>query len=195
MILLKNKIITVDAYTSDQDVFSNNHLDLSNSFIPSWWKALPKFQSDPVFPSIEISTMKKCMGMIDLYKLGFIFSSHSALAYDTALNQVRSRINVKLPWVIKEKSGVRFTCLQPTYNYQDLNCLLSLDTTIWSFSSPKEISLDFSITKKFKGDDSEIIIKKNIALAHFIPLIENDIVINKHLVDKKEYELIKNHGR
>lgn len=195
MILLKNKIITVDAYTSDQDVFSNNHLDLSNSFIPSWWKVLPKFQSDPVFPSIEISTMKKCMGMIDLYKLGFIFSSHSALTYDTALNQVRSRVNVKLPWVIKEKSGVRFTCLQPTYNYQDLNGLLSLDTTIWSFSSPKEISLDFSITKKFKGDDSEITIEKNIALAHFIPLSENDIVINKHLVDQKEYELIKNHGR
>jgi hypothetical protein len=188
MFLNKNKTIIIDAFTHDQRIFDDHRPLHARDNIPLWWKNLESSYPDHGYPSIKYPTIKRCMGVIDLFRHGFLFTNNQDRSFESNHAENKLMVDVKLNWILKTKSDVSFITVQPAWHYQDLNRMVSLIPQIYKFKNPTEIDISLIITKKEEGDDELPIIKEKLSIVHFIPFSEQSIEIKYHLIDKKEYD-------
>lgn len=188
MFLIKKKTFFLDSFTYDQQTFDLYKPLPSKDALPLWWKKLKPYYIDNTFPGINYSTMKRCIGVIDLLTHGFLFMNNKDYCFAPNHKDEKLIKPINLDWIIRDKKNLPFTSVQPTWHYQDLNRMISLIPSIYNFRKPQEIEISLLITQKASGDNEKISIDKSFPIMQLIPLFEDEIELKYHLIDKKEYD-------
>jgi hypothetical protein len=78
---IRKSTIVIDVYTFIEEVHDLYAPENSSRFVPQWWKELETTYSSRVdFPLIKSTTMKRCVGIIETIKNGFILPLWSDVA-------------------------------------------------------------------------------------------------------------------
>lgn len=160
-------------------------------------------------------TIKKCPGVVDLFTTGFIMPLWTDLVmvltpeqnmfnYEFAarspywfidLNEHRQYLNafenkflqakITSPWCVKEKDGVQFTLLEPTWMMDDPNAV-TIVPGILDFKYQNNINVNVFL--KMSATGTRVDLKAGSPLAHFIPLSDKKVEVKNHLVSEQEYK-------
>lgn len=208
----KRKKIIVDAFTYDPGIYEYAPIKKSAHFVPEWWKNLAT-SNDSYVGSIpvKVPTMKKCVGVSNLFNTGFIIpsycetsivvtkqgyweysgthttktnnSSHNPEQYG---NNFSNYINFKfeMPWIVKEKTGVNFVaspCVWSNSEYWDSMVILN---GIVNFKYQNWCNVNTFLRK----DDYMLTIPANQPLLQMIPMTEDKVEVKTHLISDNEYD-------
>jgi hypothetical protein len=180
-------------------------------FFPDWWKKTNQYYTvKDEFVEVERSTIKKCNGIIDLYKTGFALPLWSDLKIETKScgiytyrfasgeQEIASHpssqfpviydryIHMKImsPWYFKEKSGIKFLFTSPKWNHLN-NDMNFIDILPGCMEFKYQISSNINIF--LPKADNNFLLPHNTPMFHIIPLSENDVEIKNHLISKTEW--------
>jgi hypothetical protein len=212
MFFFKRKEIVVDCFTYIEPVYLNFPIDKAIKFYPDEFKKLR--------PTAQENTIKLCRGVNDLYTSGFILPAwdtftltmiddgkfladanaknvntgyHSRDQYGSIYPN-SGHIKLYSPWLIKEKTGVKFLWMQPGWNRTDNSEKLNIVPAVVDFKYQYLSHISMFIKKGTT-------VKYNIGdpLVHVIPLSENNIKIKTHLLEQevwtKEFYAFENFQR
>jgi hypothetical protein len=212
MFIFKKKKIVIDAFTWNSSINSYFKPDLSNKFLPDWWKQLPStFNGNNKYDiTTEIATIKRCDGIINLYKKGFIIPLWSDLIVETNENgEWRSSwssdnstniidhdkrqlgnisddlIHIKIisPWILKEKTGVEFYWAEPVWNnLQKFNNVTFLPGVL-DFKYQNNTNINILFPKKNARYEFEF----GQPMVQLVPISDADVEIKTHLVSPEEW--------
>lgn len=217
MFWFKKKEIVVDCFTTLRSVYELYKPDISVKFFPDEIKLLPNLY-DQIDETTKITyksaTIRKCNGLIDYYKTGFILPMWSeficepknaidkktaiammALPFDYHSHDKRqftglfeSYIHIKLtsPWLFREKTGVKFTWNSPVWNLHKHIKNFTVVPAVISFNYQCQSNVNVFIDR----NSENFTITPGTPLAHIVPISENKIVLKHHLIDQKEYSKI-----
>jgi len=162
------------------------------------------------------STMKMCEGFRDYYSQGFIIPLWSDLiinvkkniGYDflfSAQNDVLCHIEhhnhneygnmfnkyihgkIITPWLIKEKSGVKFLWTEPKWNMIKYWNNINIVPGVCSYNLQSTAHINMFFTNETK----RIELSAGQPMAHIVPISENEIELKTHLLEKKDYDKIQ----
>lgn len=207
------KDVVVNCYTWDSSVYNYAPIKPAISFIPTWWKELPKsFASENNL--FEQPTMKGCTGFTNLYKQGFIMPMWSDLAIrighegstayaykfscergEISVHPVPQRglvypetkyqhLKIATPWIFTCNEEVQF--LQTGVPWDD-NCLTDATILPGIVDYKYQIGTHINTIWKRAVEDKKYIIAHQTPLCHFIPLTERKVKIKQHLVTKEKF--------
>lgn len=203
-------MIKLDAYTWQPSAYKFFKIQESKHFMPSWFKEIP-----PVFPGptpngviVDNPTMKSCAGLTDLYTKGLMLPLWSDCVIETvedrcrfAYADQRSRLDEHEPsqmgklrdghvhaklvsnWLLKTDSEVDFLWTQPSYNlnkyFRQFHVLPGIVNYKYQHMTNVNIMME---------PHTRIELPAGIPLAHIIPITDEPIEIEHHLVTEKDYE-------
>jgi hypothetical protein len=183
----------------------------ANEFLPEWWKQLPATIKNDVGNGIvtETGTLKKCVGLLDLYRNGFMiplwselkiktnedgslyhFASAPVHKQDHDPRQLNSAfdnsIHFKMasPWLIKEKSGVQFLWHGCEWNYVEALYNISVSPGIVEYKYQHNTHINMFLPRK----NIELTLEAGTPLVHIVPLSEKKVVIHNQFIDQREYD-------
>lgn len=208
----KKKKITLDCFTCNPSIAKNTPIDNANKFYPEWWKKMASKTKDEKFGiEYNVATIKRCDGIIEQYKKGFVIPLWSDIIIETndqkeyryvysseensAITFHGSRqlgpvlgkhIHMKLqsPWYIKEKSGVKFVFNPAVYNLADYFFQLQIPTAIVDFKSQYGTHINMFLPNK----TNRIEIPAGTGLAHYIPIEDIDVKLNIEILSISEWQ-------
>ena len=212
MFFLRRSTIVVDCFVNSQPIHDLFPIRKANHFYPEWWKDLPKtFEVKSEFDvNVPVSTMKSCIGFINLYRNGFILPLWSDLIIEKDINGCRyqfsspdnqgihdhdpaqyvgafensTHMKILSPWILKEKTGVNFLWTEPTWNnitlFENLNVLPGIMDFKYQHGS--------NINALIPNIDIKLLIKAGEPLVHIIPISEKDVKIKTHVITENEYK-------
>ena len=214
---LRKKPINVDLFTSSPSVFDNAKPLKASHFVPAWWKKLPPDGYSGPNDLVPDLTIKSCYAFMELYNHGFIHPLWSDLnvqinpngGYSYQYADHRSEITdhqdfqhigspfhkkytqIKLisPWIARTKNPVNWMWVAPQWNGVGIEDMYIAHGTFpfHLIPSPLHINTFFRIPKETITHRLPF----NFPLAHVVPLSENPIKLNHHLVDDVEYERLR----
>jgi hypothetical protein len=209
----KRKKIVLDCFTCDPKTFSYFPIQHMQKFFPDWWKNTNPYYTvkDEFELEIKTSTIKKCNGIIDLYKTGFALPLWSDLILETKSDGIYSyrfasgeqeianhpkeqfltlcdryiHMKISSPWYFKEKSGIKFLWNSPKWNHlnNDLNIINILPGCV-EYKDQISTNINIFLPKA----DNKFFVSHNTPMIHIIPITENDVEIKNHLISKTEWE-------
>ena len=214
MFFFKKRKIVLDLFTCRQQVFDTAKPKNAAQFYPEWWKQLPRSVQMAPSDMFPIATMRRCMGMVDHYRHGFIVPLWSDLAVELApqgytgckaqfsdcvstlsthVQAARgaflpethfSHLKLEAPWAAKCSEDVHFTWEQPTWSMWEPDKYVVLPGTV-------EYKYQYSLNANLmfiKGPEKRRIdIKHGQPIAHITPLSERDLELRYHMVTSEEY--------
>ena len=212
-IFTKRSTITVDCFTMNPAVHKYFPPVPANKAIPNWMKKMPAtFEADNgagiKYPA---GTLKRCDGLVSLYKKGIALPLWSDLIIETfetgewkyqfsareVLNIVdhpkqqfagnfQDAIHVKIhsPWMFKEKTGVNFIFVPPIWNNIDKLFTVSTPPGIIEYKHQHSTHINMLLPKK--TDRLEFFAED--IMAHIIPLSDKNIKVKTHLISRSEWE-------
>lgn len=215
MFFFKPKTITVDAFTPYKDVFEKFKIDYAKNFYPSWWKNLgSSFIKEDSASKIKVDmfTIKKCVGFIDLYSKGFMIPLWTDVIFETTEGGVwryhakcensehlihthpaqqlgsefsKTHFNLKFisPWMLKEKRGISFAFIEPTWNNFLLPYGIKTVPGVLNFKYQTATNINTLFPKK----NQRIELDAGKPIAHIIPLTENKVKLKHHIVSFDEW--------
>lgn len=171
---------------------------------------------------MEQKTMKSCYGLSNHYRNGFILPLWSDLIVQTQADglgnsysyqyadmrseigvhpldqmglEFKSLVHVKLvsPWRIREKTGIEFIYMEPTWNYPgDLLIMSTPPGTIeYKYQHTSSVNMFLEKGRKYKFSAGR-------PMAHIIPITEKEVEVKCHLVSPGEMDnnirRVMNHG-
>ena len=80
MFWFKTKEIVIDSFTNQAGLATYFPIQRAGKFLPDWWKQLPKqhtYENSGI--EYQTSTMKRCIGFVDLYKHSFVVPMYTEL--------------------------------------------------------------------------------------------------------------------
>ena len=210
----KPKKIVVDAFTWNVGAYEYAPVKHMKKCIPSEFKKHPNTYISDMGNNFytEHSTMKGCVGLINLFTTGIALPLWSDMSIDindkggyrwTSASdkcgvESHSReqmwkgfysdwTHIKLisPWALKEKTGVKFMWSHTDYHNCDSKQNIKILQGILDFKYNNATHPQLMIK-----NDTQWHAKAGDILAHIVPLSEKDVVIKTHLVSKEEYERI-----
>jgi hypothetical protein len=216
MFWFKRKTITVDAFTNQAGVAKHYPIQKSAKFLPEWWKQLPKsnkFENAGI--EFESSTMKRCIGFIDLYKNSFIVPFFTELKIKNVgsewqcitaagLHDDKGYIEI-LSSHTRDQYGPefdsynQFKILMPWILQEKTGVNFYLGGAYWNqpqywqdlyFASGfLNFKYQSSINISFFASqtDKVVTLMPNQPLAYLIPITEHDVEIKTHDVTNEEY--------
>ena len=164
--------------------------------------------------SIPISTAKRCVGMVNLFTSGFILPSwtdfkiemmkdglffkhdpmgsldanpHPPFMYWEDLYKGYQHVKISSPWLIKEKTGVRFSWNQCTYHNTERHANYHALSGILDFKAQHNTHINVFVKK-----GTTLTVNAGDPLIQLIPLTELDVELKHHKVDADEYKKISN---
>lgn len=208
MFFFKNKKIVIDAFTSSTNAYRFFPIQKAQKFVPAWWKNLHHSfeQKTDVGLTIQRPTIKRCEGLISLYKEGMVIPLWSDVVIETAGNSVKYAfadnqseignhpyeqmspefqhyIHAKFisPWRLREITGVNFMFLQPSWNQINfLNDVHTLPGVVdYKFQNTSNVNVLLAKNKR-------ISIAAGDPIAHIIPLTDKDFEVRTHFIDENE---------
>jgi hypothetical protein len=214
MFWFKKKKIVVDCFTQLPSVYDLYKVEPAMKFYPEEIKRLPTTYDvidDVTKVTIEQSTIRKCIGLIDHYKQGAIlplwtdiifqpktasehkssvalcglpysFDVHDRVQYSGLFE---SHIHMKLssPWKFKESTGVKFMWNSPVWNlHKHANNFVVVPGTVsYNYQSTTNVNI-------FVNSSAErFVLPSGTPMVHIVGLTDNDVVFKNHLIDEKEY--------
>ena len=210
-IFIKKRTLIIDCFTEHYRSFEFFPIQESSKFMPDWWKSLSTTYPSTNEHNLTInrSTIKRCEGLIGLYSTGFIiplwsdlviettdagftyqFSDNtSSIGYHTGEQkgpEFKKYIHTKLhtPWRIREKTGVKFLFLQPSWN---------MATEIETFHTPPGV-IDFK-NQHSTHINSFLLPGRRYEwaggrpMAQIIPLSDYNIELKMHYVGSKDADI------
>jgi hypothetical protein len=212
--IFKRSKVIVDAFTYHAGICEQFPISKASDYYPIWWKSLPKSIPSSMKNGvpIEVATMKTCEGFIRNYSNSLIVPLWSDLAISTrhdgswahtysanedmpsivrhdstthggALNGLIA-LKVGMPWLLQEKSGVRFHLTSPVWNnISKINTFTTLPGTV-DFKYQNTINN----MMVFDEVDDDVRFSAGTPFLHIIPLTEKDVEVKIHKVSKPEYD-------
>lgn len=217
MFWFKKKKIIVDAFTNQSGVNTYFPLERASRNLPDWWKQLPKtskYYQNGI--PIETSTMKRCVGFVDLIKNSWTIPMYTDLKIkieDDGWNCVtaagladhRGELQI-LESHNRDQYGSEFNdyyhfkILVPWLLEDNKGINFLMTGAYWNqtklfdkcFFSPGVLNFKYqhSINVNFftKREDKLIDIAAGQPLAYLTPMTDNDIEIRFHLISDEEYK-------
>jgi hypothetical protein len=213
MIFIKNKTITLDAFTYVDDVYNYYKVDKAQKFLPSWWRDTDYSYQDE-FVSYKKPTIKSCVGITDLYKRGFImpiwsdllckvkdnnfswayadkrYSSASPHYYQEwktyADNEKFFHLKIDSLWQFKTKQNIPFLCIPVSWDKKLEKTQIDYITStgIASYNVQHSTNVNLMIP----NENKEFIIKQGTPIYHFVPLTEKNVEIKHHLITVEAFQ-------
>ena len=213
MFFFKKSKIVIDMFTTLRSVYELYKPDTSIKFYPDEFKSIPNTYvgTDPT-PMIRVdgSTIRKCNGIIDYYKTGFVIpmwtdficQPKSFVAKESSIALVglpffydsnprdqypglfEDYIHIKLdsPWLFRENSGVRFVWGSATWNlHKHRNNFIVLPAAV-SYNYQCATNVNMFVRK----DSENFTLTSGTPLVHITPVSEKEIIIKHHLIDETE---------
>ena len=207
----------VNCYTWDSAVYNYAPIKPAASFIPDWWKELPKATRNPN-ELIQRPTMKGCVGFTNLYKKGFIMPMWSDLAisigeqgtnnYRYHFSCERGEINVhdkiqrgsvypeteyqhlkiESPWMFTCTEDIEFLQTGVPWESSDIPNMSVLPGVV---EYKYQLGANINIMWKRTNKNEEYLVPYNTPLCQFIPLTERKVTINLHLISKEKFLAMK----
>lgn len=217
MFLFKRKEIVVDCFTIHMSVYELYKIRPAIKYFPEEAKALPNFY-DQVDPSTKITyqagTIRKCIGLIDLYKEGFIlpmwtdllaepkngsagdnavamvglpfqYEMHSRKQYGDIFNDY---IHIKLTgvWRLREKTGIQFLWNAPTWNLHKQIQNFTIVPGSISYKYQSQTNVNMFLNKNVE----RFTLESGTPLVHMVPITDKEVKLRHHLVSQEEYSKI-----
>jgi hypothetical protein len=163
---------------------------------------------------ITASTMKKCVGFLYLHSKGFIIPAWSDMAiemmgearaaaiepkgkmdvnchpknlYWSQLYKGYSHIKLMSPWMIREKTGVKFTWNRCDWVNSENADKFHVVSAVIDFNTQYASHINV-----FQKTGSTVHIPAGTPLVHLIPITDKDLDLRKHVVSPEEYNRIYN---
>jgi hypothetical protein len=211
MIWFKKSELIVDCFTYNSAIHEYFPIEKYSSHIPDWWKSIPKnyVDTNKFGLNLEAPTIKRCIGLHNLYSTGMVIPLWSDLIVQTEENgnwlyqyastqspnitthdikqhgnSFKGFIHLKLvsPWLIREKTGVNWLFTQPSYNM--IENLSNLNVLPGVVDFKYQASTNINVLVKA---GSTVSIKNSQPVVHLIPLSDKNIKIKNHLLSEEEY--------
>jgi hypothetical protein len=221
MFFFKRSKIVVDTFTSHPAVFDQFPIVSAGECMPEWWKEMSSsYQTINRFSvPTRMPTVKRCDGIIDYYKTGFVIPMWEEVTLKTLMagqwafessngiaaigehnrDQFASSaafndyiiIKFKPPWLITEKTGVQFIFTQPIWNQlKKLHQGMVIPLGVLDYRNQTSAAINIMFPKK----DSIYQFEVGEPMAHIIPLSEKELKVKTHLVTQAEYEILDKRG-
>jgi len=221
--ILKRNWVDLFCYTNNKTTYEYFPIAPAREFIPDWWKeiandtVIPGFEKQIKSNSIKEKTMKRCPGIIEYYKKGFMLPLWSdleflineegvSLSMAQAIGEKGYEIHptwqrgqflsenvwksVKLisPWTFETKENINFLYLQPHWNLNNLNKNILIPNGLIDFFFQNEIHIQSFINQEYK---ELISIDAGIPMIHLVPLTDKKVKLHV-LYDKKRHSDLSN---
>lgn len=207
MIIFKRKAIQLDCFTAMPNTYKFTPIELSNNFLPAWWKKLPKTAQN--WAVMDAPTMKSCAGLVDLYTKGVMLPMWSDLdillrpdsGYDWKFADGQSivephpmfqtgsflsdigyvHMKIFAPWRFTCKEDIDWHFAQPVWNHEAAKdyCVPS---GVLNFKYQHHVNINVLL----RGTLNNIHIPHGHPMAHIIPLSERPVKVHNHLVSEEE---------
>jgi hypothetical protein len=203
--------VLVDCFTSDVSAHTLYPIDYSHKYFPDWWKQLSnRDEHNGTYTDIQIPTIKRCQGILDLYKEGFIlplwsdvvFEPRGIEGYAFQFADRKSQIMVHpevqygsffknyyhgkifSPWSLIEKTGLKFKVSSCTWSLLNLTNDFNLLDGILDFKYQNGTNINFFLNNNIKN---QVLLEAGTPMLHIVPLTEKRLEIKRHLIDDAEY--------
>ena len=213
MFLFKKKKIVVDCFITHPAINELFPIQKASNFYPDWWKDLPKTFDRTTNYGLRIpsTTMKSCIGFTNLYTNGFMIPLWSDLIVETgpknwayefsAPSEIHSHdpaqfgevvdkyhhLKIESPWVLREKSGVKFVWMGAIYNQMKQLDAYHIIPGIIDY----KYNTGTNINMLFPRVQQKVLIEAGTPLAHIIPMSDMDVQIKTHCVTEQELNKIE----
>ena len=206
---IRRPVIYVDCYTTDISAYRYFPIQETSEFYPTWWKSLTKTYNltDSRGLDFPLPTMKGCSGFTDLYQQGFTLPLWNDLILETLEQGFRYKfaesdsnridphdyrqmppdflnyVHLKIisPWLIEEKSSIKFLFLQPSYSQIDSILDFHVLPGILEFKHQHSTNINVLANKSQRFEFTA-----GRPMAQLVPLSDKTIIIKNNIVDEKE---------
>ena len=218
MVLFRNKKIHIDCFTSVGIYATDNPIQKASNFIPEWWKKLTPNVTfkDTNQVEIEKPTMRSCMGLIDLYRAGFIipmwsdlnfkiqnndffyqFASnmgeinhHLPFQYNNAYKNL-VHFKIVVPWYFREKTGVQFLATGCVWSSLEKMPKISLLNGVLNFKYQAMCNINGFVS--LEGQPYQYNIEAGTPMMHLIPMSDKDIQLHIHTLSDTDFNKMTSH--
>jgi len=223
--ILKRNWVDLFCFTNNKTAYDYFPISRARDFIPQWWKDIPINTSNPAREneiqsvSNQVPTMKRCPGIIEYYKKGFmlplwsdveiindnenisfsIVSSAGGNGFDSHLptqkggflsNDIWKHIKIFSPWVFETSEKVDFLYLQPHWNLNELNKDILIPNGHIDFYINHAIEIQLFFNKN--TSDTVTTIKAGTPMLHLVPLTDKKIKLHV-LYDNSAFDRLADH--
>lgn len=201
MFFFKKKPVVVHCVTDEAGIFKFAPVQKASKFLPDWWKKLPKEVEAPSNDCPQ-PTMKRCIGMLNMYKTGFIIpmwtdlsltvgqegsdwcryrfadeksncSFHNPVQHGYFFDPLKyQHIKIVCPWSFVCDEPLPFLLMEPTWSFMKHNTMRQLPGVV-EFKYQTSTNMNFMI--KRTAEDQRILIKFLEPMAHLIPITDRPI--------------------
>lgn len=174
--------------------------------IPPYQAKFEQHGDNPYHLNSHELTVRDCYAIIELYKVGVMFENWTDISIKTQNGEFNywyssgdcpeihdkkqlgrsfpNHHHIKLvsPWVICEKTGVKFLWVGAEWSLDNLE--IKVLPGVLKFDIVTAMNVNIMFPKR----DGEFIIPVGAALGQLIPLTEKKLKVNNHLVTKEEFD-------
>ena len=201
----KRPNVNVDAFIEERyvAVYENAPIDYSVNHYPNWWRNLKK--QGPLRGTEN--NAKSCVGILELYKRSLTLPMWSDMELNVQSGAWRfadgkselsvhgpqqrqgfkkDYIHFKLnsPWLMKSDKNVYFSWIGDYYNQGELP--IEVPPAIVDYYYQSSTNFNFFLNKNVEN----IQIQFNTPLAIIVPMTDKEVVIKRHLISGREFNLI-----
>ena len=208
--ILKRRWIDVFCYTDDVNAYEYFPIRRAREFIPQWWKDIPNVYHDSEDQYKTLATrkptMKRCPGIIEYYKKGFMIPLWTDIeiivdkninqnGWSTALGNEGSvelhpdyqkgkflssgrwfHNKIPSPWKIETTQQLDFLYLQPHWSLNELNSDIMIPNGHISFYKYNHATNVQMFINK--ETDRIVNIKAGTPILHLVPLTEKNMKLH-----------------
>lgn len=218
MFLFRRSKVVVDTFIATESIYNFYKIDYANKFLPQGWKSMQAQTEQFVAPGskikIPIPTIKRCVGLNNLFSTGFMLPSWSDLKFEMPhdgmahvfdpanigqqgltfhpeflwwedLYKGYGHIKITSPWLIKEKSGINFLWHQCDWNNTERIADFHVLSGIVDYRFQNNSHINV-----FMKRGSIVEINAGDPLVHIVPLTDKKVELRNHLVGEMEYNRI-----
>lgn len=211
---IKKSKITVDCFTHNKAVYELYKIRKAITYFPEDIKSLDRYTklTNKETNIVEdVSTIKGCNGLTELYKKGFIipfwtdaifqpksfsegksalgllpkeyyFDTHPPVQYPNLFNGY-AHAKLHSPWHLREKSGVMFSWNSATWSlHNQIKNFTIVPGAIW-FDTQTATHVNMFINR----DIERFSLTAGTPLVHVIPISDKEVDIKCHLVTPQEW--------
>jgi len=198
-------------YTNDPLVYEYFQIDRGVKWFPDWIKNIDPALNEPNFSQYK-KTIKKCPGVLELYKNSFILplwtelginiknksvhisvsdnstriDSHADFQRGTFLPQAENiHLKIVSPWRTETKSSVQFLISACSFSSETLISQFHIPNAIRSYN----ISAGNNIHAFISNHDQDISIEAGTPLVHIFPLTDKKVNLQCHFDPEKFHYL------
>lgn len=222
MIKFITKKIIVDCFVNYPQVVEKYGIQKSIKVTPDWWRKLPSFymrKHDSLQVTHRQNTMKKCLGLVDLYRESWTLPMWTDMALRTSEdgtygfitpisilgkpiydhdpgqhgNNFKNFFAMKLtsPWFLFEKKGIKFAFVGADWSLLNSHPDVRIPSGLLDFKYNNATNVNLFLPRK----NAEYQFSAGTPLGHFIPLTDRRVEFKTHYVSESEYkEIMKRTG-